>query len=210
MYHLEIFKDKDQTQLLDFMHQHPFALITGVSSLQTPVATQVPVLVKPRADGLYLQAHIMKHTDHHLAFEQNPEVLVVFTGADTYVSASWYVNPQQASTWNYQSVHARGTLRFLNDAELLQVLEETTTRFENNPNSPAAFNRLSENYVQRLSRAIIALEIKVTALDHIFKLSQNRDRQSFENIIGHLEQGNANQQAIAQAMQQRKETLYGT
>ena len=36
----------------------------------------------------------MRNTDHHKAFIENPKALAVFTGPDTYVSASWYSNPQ--------------------------------------------------------------------------------------------------------------------
>ena len=45
-------------------------------------------------------------------FIKNPNALVIFSGAHTYVSASWYENKQIASTWNYQAVQASGTMRF--------------------------------------------------------------------------------------------------
>ena len=32
-------------------------------------------------------------------------------------------------------------------------------------------------------KAIIAFEIEVTSMDHVFKLSQNRDEKSYDNII---------------------------
>lgn len=208
MYNLEAFTDTNTQRVLAFMKAHPFALITGVSAAHQPVATQVPVLIKEREDGLYLQAHIMHKSDHYQAFEQNPNVLVVFTGPHTYVSASWYENPQQASTWNYQSVYAYGTLRFLEEEGLLQTLQETTTLFENNLQSPAGFAHLSEAYVQRLSKAIRAFEVKVTALNPIFKLSQNKNRQDYHNIIQHLADGNPDQQAIAAAMQERQDEIF--
>ena len=54
----------------------------------------------------------MKKQDHTNAFLKNPDALVVFSGAHTYVSASWYENKQIASTWNYQSVQASGMIHF--------------------------------------------------------------------------------------------------
>ena len=37
---------------------------------------------------------MMKNTDHHKAFAQNENVLVIFTGPHCYVSASWYVKKE--------------------------------------------------------------------------------------------------------------------
>jgi transcriptional regulator len=64
----------------------------------------------------------MKGNDHHKAFLANPNVLVRFYGPHCYVSASWYTNPQQGSTWNYITVHAKGELNFLDDSELPGLL----------------------------------------------------------------------------------------
>jgi len=208
MYNLPYFKEHDATVVIEFMKQHPFAMVIGVDAENKPAATQVPVLLKERNGELFLQAHIMKQTDHHKAFEQNNNVLVVFTGPNTYVSASLYENKQQGSTWNYQSVHAKGELVFLNEAELLQLLEELTSHFENNPSSPSLYKHLPEDYIQRLSKAIVAFEIKVTGIENVFKLSQNRDKKSFENIAAHLNKGNASEQYIAGEMEKRKGQLF--
>lgn len=208
MYNLSYFKENDAAVIIDFMQQHAFALITAVDENNIPVATQLPFLIKERNGDLYLQAHIMRNTDHHKAFENNTNVLVVFTSPHCYVSASWYENKQQASTWNYQAVHATGTLSFLDDAALLNMLDELTAHYENNPASPALYQHLSPDYVQRLSKAIVAFEVKVTSLEHVFKLSQNKDQKTYENIIEHLLLGNSNEQYIAHEMLKRKKNLF--
>ena len=99
MYNLPYFKEKDQQVVLDFIHQHPFAFIAGCSEDGKPVATQIPVFIDEREGKLFLSGHMMRNTDHHKAFEHNPNVLAVFTGAHTYVSASWYEDKKQGSTW---------------------------------------------------------------------------------------------------------------
>lgn len=209
MYNLPHFKEKDSAAILNFMKQHSFALITGVNENNIPVATQLPFLIKERNGQLYLQAHIMRNSSHHKAFENNSNVLVVFTSPHCYVSASWYENKQQASTWNYQAVHATGTLRFLDETALLHMLDELTAFYENNEASPALYKNLSEDYVQRLSKAIIAFEVEVTSLEHVFKLSQNKNQKDYEHIIEHLLKGDYNEQYIAQEMLKRKEALFG-
>lgn len=207
MYNIPYFKEKEQQEIQRFMQQHPFAMLIGCAD-NVPVATQVPLLLEEREAKLFLKGHIMRGTGHHKAFEKNGQVLCVFTGAHSYVSARWYTAPQVASTWNYMSVHAKGILRFLPEDALLQILEQTTTHFEKDSQSPASFENLPQEYVRRLAKAIVGFEIEVTELDHVFKLSQNRDQESYSNIIHHLEKGDADAQTIACEMQKRRSRLF--
>lgn len=200
MYNTVYFKTKDEKEVVAFMHQHPFITLTGVDANIQPVATHIPVLIEEREGKLFLLGHIMRATDHHKAFIQNPNILAIFSSSHTYVSASWYQDQKQASTWNYQSVHAKGKLRFLNDESLLAILKRTTAHFENNPSSPALVEHLAADYVDRLMKAIAAFEIEVTEIGHVFKLSQNRDKESYLNIIEELSKGDAQAQQVASVM----------
>ncbi|MFN8264479.1 MAG: FMN-binding negative transcriptional regulator [Chitinophagaceae bacterium] len=204
MYHLPHFKTKDQQEVVEFMKAHPFAMLIGVADDGVPVATQVPVLLDEKKGKLFLTGHIQRKSDHHKALEQNSQVLIVFTGAHSYVSASWYTNPQVASTWNYMSVHAKGVLRFLNDEELRLLLDRTTSYFENNPHSPALMKHIPEDYIQSNMKAIVAFEVEVHQLDHVFKLSQNRDAESYDRIVQELKQQGGEAATVAQVMQERK------
>lgn len=202
MYSLPYFKAKNDKEVIDFMHQHPFITLAGADANNQPVATQVPVLFEERDEKLFLLGHIMKQTDHHKAFIQNRNILAIFTGPHTYVSASWYADPKQGGTWNYQAVHAKGTLRFLDEESLLSILKRITAHFENNPSSPSLFEHLAPEYVNRLIKAIIAFEIEVAEIGHVFKLSQNRDKESYDNIITELLKGDAEAQQMALIMKQ--------
>ncbi|TAE49547.1 MAG: FMN-binding negative transcriptional regulator, partial [Bacteroidetes bacterium] len=113
MYDLPHHKERDPQVVKAFMAQYPFAFVSGCDAENKPVVTQVPVFIEEKEGIQRLRGHIMKNTDHHKAFLHNENVLVVFTGKHTYVSATWYSNPYLASTWNYMSVHARGVIRFL-------------------------------------------------------------------------------------------------
>jgi len=199
MYKVHPFVEKDPDKIFSFMQAHPFALLVATGEIW-PAVTQVPLLMRREGDAIFFRGHIMKHTDHHKALEQNPNGLFVFTGAHSYVSASWYTEPSVASTWNYETVQARTNIRFLDDAGLHEVLQETTDLFERREDSPAAFRNLSADYVQEHMKAIIAFEAEVVRLDATFKLSQNRDKESYTNIIAHLEKGDINSQEVAEAM----------
>jgi len=207
MYNLPEFNEKDQQRVLDFVKAHPFAFICGCDAENKPVATQIPCFIEERNGKLFLSGHIMKNTDHHKAFSKNPNVLAVFTGAHSYVSASWYSDPQTASTWNYMSVHAKGNMKFLDEAALLQILKHTTDHFENNAASPANFDHLPKEYVAKLAKAIVAFEIEVSQFENVFKLSQNRDKQSYENIMVKLKEHDDGK-VIATEMGKRLDELF--
>lgn len=209
MYDLPYFKEQDDEVVKKFIHDHPFAFIAGCDAQNKPVATQIPVFLEHEDGKLLLRGHIMKNTDHHKAFLANSNVLAVFAGAHTYVSATWYSDPHTASTWNYMSVHANGVIRFLDDDALVDVLRKTSLHFENyNKESTTVFDNLSEEYTQRLMKAIVAFEIEVTDLDNVFKLSQNRDAESYSNIKHRLSQQGGSASVIAGEMEKRTEQLF--
>ena len=209
MYSLPFFKEKDAALVLEFVREHPFAFLIGCDDTRRPVATQVPVFIEEREGELFLSGHVQRNTDHYKAFIQYPQVLCVFSGAHSYVSATWYPNPHQASTWNYMSVHARGPIRFLGENELIEVLKKTSLHFEGgNEASATSYDNLAEDYRSRLLKAIVAFEIKVEALDHVFKLSQNKDKQTYDSIIQHLSVEGGEAASIAEEMKKRSAKVF--
>lgn len=207
MYNLPYYKEKDGAVVMDFIRQNPFGTVIGVDADQKPVATQIPFLFVEKDDALYLRGHIMKGNDHHKAFVTNKNVLVLFNGPHCYVSASWYSNPQQGSTWNYMTVHAKGELVFLPDSELPGLLDQLTTAYEKE-GSPAGYKNIPQDYIDRMVKAISAFEIKITSMDHVFKLSQGRDQESFDNILSKLTAGNAGEQSVAAEMRKRRSQFF--
>jgi transcriptional regulator len=217
MYDVPYFKEENHEEIVQFMKDHPFVFLTGSDGENNPVATQVPVFIDekdarpddPVGRGRYfLTGHIMRNTDHHKAFVQNKNVLAVFTGPHTYVSATWYTKPV-GSTWNYMSVHAKGTIRFGDVNELKSVLQRLSLHYENgNTASSTVFENLPDEYTERMVKAIVPFEIEITDLKHIFKLSQNRDEESYDNIIQQLKQKDGDAKTIAEIMEKRKSKVF--
>jgi transcriptional regulator len=209
MYHFSYFKEKDKQTILDFMEEYPFAFMTGSKLNGEQVATQIPILIEERDGELYLQGHIMRNTDHHKAFIENPKALMVFTGFNAYVSASWYTNPQIGSTWNYMSVHVNGNVDFMSNEGLIQFMKKLTLKFENgNTQSQTIFDNLSDEYLSEMLPAIVGFELKAERIENVFKLSQNRDEKSYLNIISKLEELGGTSSYIAQEMIKRKSELF--
>jgi transcriptional regulator len=210
MYDLPYFKENDKETVFAFMRQHPFIFLSGVDENNKPVASQVPVFIDEKDGKLYLTGHIMKNTDHHKAFQKNSNVLAVFTGPHTYVSATWYDDPHQASTWNYMSVHVKGNISFGNYNDLVAILKRLTLYYENNNTaSTTVFDNLPSEYTEKLMKAIVAFEVEVSSIENVFKLSQNRNEKSYQNIIEKLKGQNSDGKFIAEEMEKRQQQLFG-
>jgi transcriptional regulator len=209
MYNLPYHKEKNEQVIKEFMTRYPFAFLSGCDSENKPVATQVPLFMEERDGRKILSGHIMKKTDHHKAFLHNENVLVVFTGHHTYVSGTWYSHPHTASTWNFMSVHAKGIIKFLDDAALIELLRLTSLHFENyDQQSTTIFDNLPSQYTRKLMKAIVAFEIEVKKIDTVFKLSQDRDYQSYQNIIKKLRGQDEAGQVIAAEMENRTRQVF--
>jgi transcriptional regulator len=210
MYNYPHYKEQDKDKVIDFMHNHPFITLIGCDSDKRIEATQIPVLVEEKDERLFILGHIAKKSDHHKAFEENPNVLALFTGAHTYVSGNWYSgNPHQASTWNYISIHARGKIKFLDDSALVELLKRLSLHFENNnASSSTVYDNLPVEYREKLVKAIIAFEIEITELDNVYKLSQNRDEKSYDNIVKQLKLQDGDASEIGELMEKRKSKVF--
>jgi transcriptional regulator len=200
MYNIPHFKAKDHQEVIDFMHANPFVTICGVDANGFPVAGQIPVLIKQENDKLFISGHFMRKQDHTNAFELNNNALVIFSAPSAFVSASWYSIKEAASTWNYQTVHAVGKMEMKGEDHLYNLLSELTAHFEEDPNAPTQVKNLDPLYMKENMAAIISFEIEVIELKHVFKLSQNRDNVSHENIKKELNNGTPACKYMAAAM----------
>jgi transcriptional regulator len=108
------------------------------------------------------------------------------------------------------SVHAKGIIKFLDDEALIDALRMVSLHFENyNKESATIYDNLPSEFTARLMKAIVAFEIEVKELDTVFKLSQDRDSESYANIIKRLrEQGDESGQVIAFEMEKRTKDVF--
>jgi transcriptional regulator len=203
MYNISYFKANNQEEVFAFMQENPFVTICGVDANGLPVATHIPILIKQEADKIILSGHIMRKQDHTNAFEKNNNVLVIFSAPSAFVSASWYKEKGIASTWNYQTVHAIGKMEMKDEAHLYQLLTDLTMHFEKDPNAPTQVKNLDPEYVQQNMKAIVSFDIEVAELKNVFKLSQNRDEESHQNIQKELSKGDPACQYMAAAMKRK-------
>jgi transcriptional regulator len=202
MYKFPYYTEQDEQKVIDFIKANAFGLITGMGE-HYPVATQIPLSIEVKDGRLFLQGHIMRKTDHHLAFEKNSHVLVLFTGPHCYVSANWYTNPSMGSTWNYMTVQVKGKINFTDEEGTYNAVKAVSDQYTGTAGA-AAFDNLPKEYIEHMMKAIVGFTIEVESIEHTFKLSQNRDTESQKNIIVQLKQrGDFNSLMIAEEMEKR-------
>ena len=209
MYNYPHYKEHDTEEVIQFMKDHSFITLIGCESKRVEL-TQIPVLIEERDGKIFLYGHIAKKADHTNALWENPNVLALFTGPHTYVSGSWYTgNPQQASTWNYIAVHARGKISFQDEDALTDLLKKLSLHFESgNTASSTIYDNLPSEYLEKLKKAIVAFEIEITELENVFKLSQNQDQKSYDNIVAELKKQEGDAREIGELMEKRRYKVF--
>jgi transcriptional regulator len=180
MYVPEHFAEQNVPAVHALMAEHPFAtLIANASS--GLLANHLPFVfdAESGANGV-LRAHVARANEVWQLVSDGAEVLVVFQGPQHYVSPSWYPSKHEAHrqvpTWNYQVVHARGTIAWRHDEAFLRgIVAQLTKIHEAGERVPWRMSDARPDYLEEMLRNIIGLEIPVTSLRGKSKLSQNKE-----------------------------------
>jgi transcriptional regulator len=174
MYSPEHFKVTDTAVITAFMLQHSFATIVTHDG-EVPHATHMPVLFEPSkgAQGV-LVSHIARANPQWRQFEPDREVLVIFTGPHAYISPAWYTTSPAVPTWNYTAVHAYGLPRIVTDPKEFSTMLCDLVDFYEAPRPNRWSAEMSEEFMGRLMKGIVGVEIALTRIEAKFKLSQNR------------------------------------
>jgi transcriptional regulator len=105
--------------------------------------------------------------------------VAVFHGPQAYVSPSWYpsklVDGKGVPTWNYATVHAHGSLGVVDDeARLREILHMLTNEHEAHRPAPWRMEDSPPDYLDKVLRAIVGVELAVERWEGVWKISQNR------------------------------------
>ena len=198
----KLYREEDKAKILKFIRQNDFAVLVTHDS-EKPVASHLLMEVLEEGDTLYVNGHMSRANPHWKTFEKNPEVLIIFHGAHTYISPTWY-NHVNVPTWNYQSVHVYGKPRLItNYDEAYSILKRLIDRYETEGHYK--METLPQDFVEKEIRGIMAFQIEVTRVEANYKLSQNRKDADHDNIITRLEERTDDlSHAVAEAMRQQR------
>lgn len=185
---------------LDVLHAliraHPLGLLVS-NGTDGPIANPLPFLLDADA-GPHgrLRAHLAKANPQWRTISENTEipVLVVFQGAESYVTPSWYQTKRETGkvvpTWNYAVVQVRGRARIVDDKEWLAgQIAELTTIHEARRAEPWQVTDAPAPFIEAQIKGIIGLEIEIIEISGKWKVSQNRPIADRVGVANGLQAG---------------------
>jgi len=197
----KLYREEDHAKITEFIKGHGFPVLVSHDG-EKLLATHLPVEVLEGADGsLTILGHMSRANPQWKSFGEQ-EVLLIFQGAHTYISPRWY-NHVNVPTWNYMNVHAYGKVRILEGQELHDLLSQLVKKHE--VDTGYSMEGLPADMVEKEIRGVAGFALLVTRTEAAYKLSQNRDDESYANIVKELEKrGDDDSAAVAREMKSRR------
>jgi transcriptional regulator len=205
MYIPEHFAEARPSELHRIIRAHPLGLLctAGPQGLD---ANHLPFLLDADS-GAHgrLVGHVARANPLWQSVPSGSEVLVVFRGAEGYVSPNWYPSKhathRAVPTWNYEVVHAHGVLTVHDDEKHVRsVVARLTHAHEAGEPRPWKMGDAPPDFLADMLRAIVGIEVRITRLEGKRKLSQNRPAADRTGVVDAL--GQRGRDALAQAVRQ--------
>ncbi len=188
MYQPKQYKMDDPHFHFNFISENPFASV--VIQGDHLLASHIPILSKGDADNFILFGHIANHNPMLPFLKNNTEMLLIFKGVDTYISSSWYEEPE-ISTWDYSAVHVRAQITIQNKNELSQSLEKLIKRFEKDKKHPLYREDIPAHIWEKNFPHITGFWLKPIDIKGISKWHQDFSDTDKDNIISGLNNASA-------------------
>jgi len=193
------FEETRVDELHRLITEYPFGalVLNGPAGLD---ANHLPFLLDttPGPHG-HLLAHVARANPLWQEARDGDEALVIFRAASAYISPSWYPTKAETHrhvpTWNYQVVHAHGTIAIRDDETFLRGVVARLTReheVRNGQEPPWKMTDAPRDYIDQQLKAIVGIEIRLTRLVGKWKLGQNREDRDRVSVAQALaERGDA-------------------
>jgi len=187
----------DAAALHKIIREHPLGVLVTQCGDGLD-ADHLPFEFDPAAGPLgTLTAHVARNNPLWQRCATGSPVMVIFRGAEAYISPNWYPSKheshRQVPTWNYEVVHAHGTLTVHDDERFVRgLVARLTRRYEAAEPRPWKMTDSAPEFIDGMLRNIVGIEVSLTSLVGKSKLSQNketRDRLGAAEVLG--ERGHA-------------------
>jgi len=205
MYRPAAFDIGEQSAMHDFIDGcGPAQLVTSNGGRLT--ASIVPLLLD-RSVGEHgtLVGHLARPNPQWRNLDGSVEALAIFTGADAYVSPTYYPTKAETGkvvpTWNYVTVHAHGPLIIHDDKQFVErVVRGLTQKHEGRRPEPWSVDDAPAQYIDAMLGGIVGFELSITLLEGKAKLSQNKSRADIDGTIAGLADGTPAEREVAAMM----------
>ncbi|HYD45459.1 MAG TPA: FMN-binding negative transcriptional regulator [Phenylobacterium sp.] len=181
------FRVEDRETLLAELRREPFVTVAAAPEGR-PIVAHAPVVIRDLPEGLALDFHVARRNRMAPFFAAGFPAVMASLGPHAYVSADWYENPAEPSTWNYILVEAEGLVAPLEEIDLIALLDDLSAQ-EEAPLAPKPAwvrERMPPERFEMLLRGIVGGRLWVERLEGTFKLSQNKSEADRASVIAAL------------------------
>ena len=196
------FKNENLDEVKDFIRQNSFGILINAVDGKF-WGSHIPLELETEMGGEeeVLYGHIAKANIQLSEVVDQAPVLAIFNGPHSYVSSSWY-NHENVPTWNYIAVHIHGQIELVSGDELYYSLKKLVDKYEQNSEHPVAMETMSANTLKQM-RGIIGFKIRIESIKAAYKLSQNRNKEDYHNVVEKLENMDGLSKDIGKEMKKR-------
>ena len=176
------FAETRPEELARIIREYPLGVLI-THDAQGLDANHLPFEFDPNA-GTHgvLTAHVARANPVWQRCASGNSAMVVFRGAEGYVSPNWYPSKHEAHrqvpTWNYEVVHAHGLLTVRDDERFVRgVVGRLTRRHEADEPRHWKMSDSAPEFIDGMLRNIVGIEVAITSLVCKRKLSQNKEER---------------------------------
>ena len=208
LYQPAAFKEARPEILHPLIREARLAALISNGAEGLPDITHLPLVLEP-AHGPQgtLYGHVARANPHWKRLAEAGRAVAVFTGVEAYVSPNFYPSKAEhhrvVPTWNYEAVHAAGTVEVIEaPEELLNLVTRLTEHSERGQSRPWQVREAPVDFIYGQLRGIVGIALRVESLVGKRKLSQNRGPADRDGAIAGLaESADPRDQATAAAME---------
>ncbi len=207
LYQPAAFKEARPEILHPLIREARLAALVSNGPEGLPDITHLPlVLEASHGPQGTLYGHVARANPHWQRLAQAGRAVAVFSGAEAYVSPNFYPSKAEhhrvVPTWNYEAVHAAGTVEIIEaPEELLNLVTRLTEQSERAQPRPWQVREAPVDFIYAQLRGIVGIALRVESLVGKRKLSQNRAPADRDGAIAGLAaSADPRDQATAAAM----------
>jgi transcriptional regulator len=173
------FAPRSHGDIVRIVSDHPLAWVISRNFQATPL----PLIAETDASGSIasLLGHFARRNPQVAALQDDPDALILFQGPQGYISPRLVSNPTWAPTWNYAVARFEVTVEFVPD-ETGEAVRRLAAHLERGQRNSWRVEALRNRYGQLLQH-IIAFRAHVHAVRATFKLGQDEERATFNEIV---------------------------
>ena len=176
-------QDADIAALID---AYPLAWVLSGSTGKM-AATPLPLLAETDADGstISLFGHFALSNPHVAQLQANARATILFMGPNGYIAPRLVSNPSWGPTWNYAVLRFETELRFVPE-ETDESVRRLAAFLERDRPDPWTPDDMGPRRAE-LAKRIVAFRARVIETHARFKLGQDENPQTFDEIVAGLD-----------------------